>query len=77
MIMDLPPEPVSQPKLNVVLIGVVLIMVSVHSSKTLRHTPPPPLFFLLLFPLLLVLFVVILLHLFILFYFTFIYFFIY
>ena len=30
-------EPVSQPQLNVVLIRVALVMVSVHSSKTLTE----------------------------------------
>ena len=35
MIMGWTSEPVSQPQLNVVLIGVVLVMVSVHNSKTL------------------------------------------
>ena len=38
MIMDLTSEPVSQPELNVVLIRVALVMVSVHSSKTLTKT---------------------------------------
>jgi hypothetical protein len=35
MIMDLTSEPVNQPKLNVVFIRLALVMVSVHSSKTL------------------------------------------
>ena len=30
-------KPVSQPQLNAVLIRVALVMVSVHSSKTLRQ----------------------------------------
>ena len=38
MIMDRTSEPVSQPQLNVVLIRVALVMVSVHSSKTLSRT---------------------------------------
>jgi hypothetical protein len=38
MIMDWTSEPVSQPQWNVVLIRVALVIVSVHSSKTLRHT---------------------------------------
>ena len=37
MIMDWTSETVSQPQLNVVLMRVALVMVSVHSSKTLRH----------------------------------------
>jgi hypothetical protein len=37
MIMDWTPELVRQPQLNVILIRVALVMVSVHSSKTLRH----------------------------------------
>ena len=41
MIMDLTSEPVSQPELNVVLIRVALVMVSVYSSKTLRHKLVP------------------------------------
>jgi hypothetical protein len=32
------PEPVSQPQLNAVLIRVALVMVSLHSSKTLTKT---------------------------------------
>jgi len=37
--MDWTSEPVSQPQLNVVLMRVALVMLSVHSSKTLRqHT---------------------------------------
>jgi hypothetical protein len=39
MIMDWTSEPVSQPQLNVVLIRVTLVIVSLHSSKTLRHWP--------------------------------------
>jgi hypothetical protein len=39
MIMDLTSEPVSQPQLNVVFIRLALVMVSVHSSKTLTKTP--------------------------------------
>jgi hypothetical protein len=35
MIMNRTSEPVSQPQLNVVLSRVALVMVSVHSSKTL------------------------------------------
>jgi hypothetical protein len=38
MIMDLTSEPVSQPQLNVVFIRLALVMVSVHSSKTLTKT---------------------------------------
>jgi hypothetical protein len=38
MIMDWTSEPVSQPQLNVILIRVALVMVSVHSSKTLTKT---------------------------------------
>jgi hypothetical protein len=37
--MNLTSQPVSQPQLNVVLIRVALVMVSVHSSKTLTKTP--------------------------------------
>ena len=37
MIMDRTSEPVSQTQLNVVLIRVALVMVSVHSFKTLRQ----------------------------------------
>ena len=37
--MDWTSEPVSQPQLYVVLIRVALVMVSVHSSKTLRQIP--------------------------------------
>jgi hypothetical protein len=40
MIMNGTYETVSQPQLNVVLIRVALVMVSVHSSKTLRHHSP-------------------------------------
>ena len=40
MIMDRTSEPVSQPQLNVVLIRVALVMVSVHSSKTLTKIIP-------------------------------------
>jgi hypothetical protein len=36
--MDRTSEPVSQPQLNIVLIRVVLVMVSVHSSKTVTKT---------------------------------------
>ena len=36
LIMDWTSEPVSQPRLNVVLIRVALVMASVHSGKTLR-----------------------------------------
>ena len=38
MIMDLTSEPVSQPQLNVVFIRLALVMVSVHSIKTLIKT---------------------------------------
>ena len=38
MIMDCTPEPVNQPQLSVVLIRVALVLVSVHSSKTLTKT---------------------------------------
>jgi hypothetical protein len=38
VIMDCTSEPVSQPQLDVVLIRVALVMVSVHSSKTLTGT---------------------------------------
>jgi hypothetical protein len=38
MIMDWTSEPVSQPQLNLVLIRVSLIMVSIHSSKTITKT---------------------------------------
>jgi hypothetical protein len=38
MIMDSTSEPVSQSQLNVVLIRVVLVMVSLHDSKTLTLT---------------------------------------
>jgi hypothetical protein len=38
MIMDLTSEPVSQPQSNVVFIRLALVMVSVHSSKTLTKT---------------------------------------
>jgi hypothetical protein len=38
MIMDRTSEPVSQPQLNVVLVRLALVMVSVHSSKTLTKT---------------------------------------
>jgi hypothetical protein len=38
MIMDLTSEPVSQPQLNVVFIRLALVMVSVHSNKTLTKT---------------------------------------
>ena len=38
-IMDWTSDPVSQPQLNVVLIKLTLVMVSVHSSKTLTMTP--------------------------------------
>jgi hypothetical protein len=37
--MDRTSEPVSHPQLNVVLMRVTLVMVSVHSSKTLTKTP--------------------------------------
>ena len=37
MIMDLTSEPVSQDQLNVVLIRIVLVMVSIHSSKILTN----------------------------------------
>jgi len=37
MIMDCTSEAVSQPQLNIVLIRVALVMVSVHSSKTLTN----------------------------------------
>ena len=40
MIMVWTSEPVGQPQLNVVLIRVALVMVSFHSSKTLRHCHP-------------------------------------
>jgi hypothetical protein len=36
--MDLTPEPVSQPQLNIVFIRLALVMVSVHSNKTLTKT---------------------------------------
>ena len=36
VVMDSTSEPVSQPQLNVVLIRVALVMVSLHSNKTLR-----------------------------------------
>jgi hypothetical protein len=36
--MDGTSEPVSQPQLNVVFIRLALVMVSVHSSKTLTKT---------------------------------------
>ena len=38
MIMDWTSEPISRPQLNVVLLRVALVMVSVHSSKTLTET---------------------------------------
>jgi hypothetical protein len=38
MIMDGTSEPISQPQLNVILLRVALIMVSLHSSKTLPKT---------------------------------------
>jgi hypothetical protein len=38
MIVDWVSEPVSQTQFNVVLIRVALVMVSVHSSKTLTKT---------------------------------------
>jgi hypothetical protein len=38
LIMDRTSEPVSQPQLNVVFIRLALVMVSVHSSKTLTKT---------------------------------------
>jgi hypothetical protein len=38
MIMDSTSEPVSQSQLNVVLIKVALVMISVHSRKTLTMT---------------------------------------
>jgi hypothetical protein len=38
MIMDLTSEPVSQAQLNVVLVRVALVIVFVHSSKTLTKT---------------------------------------
>jgi hypothetical protein len=38
MIMDRTSEPVSQPQLNVVFMRFALVMVSVHSSKTLTKT---------------------------------------
>ena len=38
MILDQTSEPLSQPQLNV-FVRVALVMVSVHSSKTLRHLP--------------------------------------
>ena len=41
MIMNGTYETVSQPQLNVVLIRVALVMVSVHSSKTLRQKLVP------------------------------------
>ena len=41
MIMVSTSEHVSQPQVNVVLIRVALVMVSGHSSKTLRQTPKP------------------------------------
>jgi hypothetical protein len=40
MIMDGTSEPESQLQLNVVFIRVTLVMVSVHSSKTLTKTEP-------------------------------------
>jgi hypothetical protein len=40
MIRDRTSEPVTRPQLNVVLIRVALVMVSVHSSKTLTNTGP-------------------------------------
>ena len=39
MIMDRTSEPVSQLQLNEVLIRVALVILSVHSSKTLRQLP--------------------------------------
>ena len=38
MIMDQTSEPINQPQLNVDFISVALVMVSVHSSKTLTKT---------------------------------------
>jgi hypothetical protein len=38
MIMDWTSEPVSQPQLNIVFIRLALVMVSVHSNKTLTKT---------------------------------------
>ena len=38
MILDGTSEPVSQPQLNAVLTRVALVMVSLHSSKTLTET---------------------------------------
>jgi hypothetical protein len=37
MIMNWNSEPISRPQLNVVFVRVALVIVSVHSSKTLRH----------------------------------------